>query len=193
MSRIDSFSDCVFAFAITLLVINLRLPATALTGAELNAYLFNLWPILAAFLLSFWVIYRFWSSHVRVLSYYKEVNSTFLSLNAFLLLFIVAMPFTTDVLSLHPHDGGGVVLYAVVFSAAAFLEAALWQYTKKHPELLRKAVDEGEVDSYRGNVLMSGIIFACSIPLGFFFPFLTELAWLVALLIRRRHQHPKVS
>ena len=191
MSRVEAFSDSVFAFAITLLVINLRVPTTITTNKDINDYLIHLWPTLIAFILSFWVIYRFWNGHVRIFKYYKEASPQFLRLNAFFLLLIVAMPFSTDVLSLYPHDSFAVVLYAIVFSLAAFLEAELWQYTKKNVELLHNPIDESEINSFRNNVLTSGIIFACSIPIGFFLPYLTEIIWFIALLIRQRNNKNK--
>jgi uncharacterized membrane protein len=100
LGRILTFSDGVFAIAILLLLIDIRLPAGTST-ADLGAVLRSLWPDYLAFFISFVVIGLYWTAHVRVFREIVRYNWGLVWLNLLYLLVIVIIPFSTSVFSTH--------------------------------------------------------------------------------------------
>jgi hypothetical protein len=92
IGRILALSDGVFAIAITLLVIQIALPATA-GAADLPSALLRLWPRYLAYALSFLVIARFWVSHHLAFRLITRYDSTLVWLNLVLLMFVAFLPF----------------------------------------------------------------------------------------------------
>ncbi len=99
--RVEAFSDGVFAIAITLLVLELKVPHAG-EGAERGALagqLLHLWPSFAAFLTSFVAILIMWMNHHGLFRLVRRVNGPFLLANGFLLLTVTFVPFPTAVLA----------------------------------------------------------------------------------------------
>src|SRR5438093_12752659 len=92
-TRLEAFSDGVFAIAATLLVLELRVPpdTTDLVGA-----LLRLWPAYAAYLVSFLTIGIIWVNHHTLLEHCKRVDRRFLYLNLMLLIAVGIVPFPTS-------------------------------------------------------------------------------------------------
>lgn len=100
LGRILIFSDGVFAFAITFLILDVRLPAGTLK-TNLASALISLWPNYLAFLISFFVIGIYWSPHLRLFKEIIGYDQNLIRLNLLYLFFIIIMPFSTSILSLH--------------------------------------------------------------------------------------------
>jgi uncharacterized membrane protein len=100
LGRILTFSDGVFAIAILLLLIDIKLPAGAST-TDLGAVLRSLWPNYMAFFISFVVIGLYWTAHVRTFREIVRYDWGLISLNLLYLFFIVVIPFSTSVLATH--------------------------------------------------------------------------------------------
>ena len=92
-SRLEAFSDGVFAVAITLLALNLTV--TGPGGARLTDQLGSHWPAFVAYLISFFMIGIIWVNHHALVKTVKTVDRTLLFLNLVLLLFVVLIPFAT--------------------------------------------------------------------------------------------------
>ena len=99
--RVEAFSDGVFAIAITLLILEIKVPKLSHDSdpAALAAELLGLWPSYLAFLLSFFAILIMWINHHGLFSLVRRVNPGFLYANGFLLLLISFVPFPTSVLA----------------------------------------------------------------------------------------------
>src|SRR6185437_983777 len=93
-SRLEAFSDGVFAVAITLLALDL-----AVAGPEghgpLAEQLYHKWPAFLAYLISFFMIGIIWVNHHALVRQITKVDRTLLFLNLVLLLFVVLIPFST--------------------------------------------------------------------------------------------------
>jgi uncharacterized membrane protein len=114
LERLAFFSDAVFAIAITLLVIEVRMPELeSVTDADLANALLSLTPKFIGFLVSFLVIGRFWIGHHTVFSHLKTCDAKLVWRNLLLLLTIAFMPFPTALLSEY---GGNRVAFAVYAS-----------------------------------------------------------------------------
>lgn len=151
-ARLEAFSDGVFAIAITLLVLELRLPERA-PGESVAQAVLHEWPAIFAFLASFLLVGLFWVHHHHMLSLVARVDHRLLQLNLLLLLAIAAMPFFTLFLAAflaEPVDRSAVLVYGagIFFACAAW--CANWWYVTGRPDLLAKPLSRSFVRVSRG-------------------------------------------
>jgi uncharacterized membrane protein len=144
-NRVETFSDGVLAIAITLLVLDLRVPARdALHGSLVHA-LGHEWPSYAAYVTSFLVIGIIWLNHHTVFELIGRVDRMLLFLNLVLLLFVAAIPFTTSLLAEYltaGHDARtAAVVYSGVMLAMSIAFSGLYSWAAFHPMLLAEGVD----------------------------------------------------
>ena len=97
-TRVEAFSDGVFAIAITLLILEIKVPH-GIDHGELWAGLRALWPSFVAFFLSFFVILIMWVNHHELLRLVRGVGYPFFFANGFVLLTVTFVPFPTAVLA----------------------------------------------------------------------------------------------
>lgn len=186
VDRLVAFSDCVFSIAMTLLVLNLRVPD--LIGPEQGE---RLWqqlrdqsPELFSYALSFAVIGRYWLVHHRTFRLVRRADSGLLVLNLLLLGFIALIPYPTEILGRYGDTTTAVVLYSAVLALTGVASAALtWHIS--HAGLL----DPRVTDSYRRHTWVRAvtlpIAFALAIPIAFFDPTLAEVSWFVSTVVLR--------
>lgn len=129
-SRLEAFCDAVFAIAMTLLVIDIRLPVTTVIGsnAEFWRALVELSPAIFAFLLSFVVIFIAWVSHHAALKLVNKSSGRFIYANGLMLLTVVFLPFPTALLGEYLWSASAapaVVLYNAVLAVQAISWIAL--------------------------------------------------------------------
>src|SRR5262245_11825470 len=115
-ARLETFCDGVFAIALTLLIIDVRIPAGTEMGtsADLWLALKHLLPSVFAFILSFGIIFIGWVNHHEALRLVDKSSHPFIYANGLLLLGVVFVPFPTALLGenlLTPHASPAVVLY----------------------------------------------------------------------------------
>jgi uncharacterized membrane protein len=123
-SRLEAFCDGVFAIAITLLIIDIKIPETAEINSSTDLWeaLEHIAPSISAFLLSFVVILITWVNHHNHLKLLNRSSSTYLYANGFLLLTVAFTPFPTSLLGeyiLTDHAAPAVILYNVVLAFQA--------------------------------------------------------------------------
>lgn len=144
--RLEAFSDSVFAFAITLLVLNLYDPTTR--GSKLLPGLLLEWPAFLALVTSFATILVGWMNHHNMFNYITRVNREFILLNGLLLFFVVLTPFVTLLVSEHLLSSDGNVA-AAVYAGTAFLLAlswnVLWLYASHYHHLISEDIPEAQV------------------------------------------------
>jgi uncharacterized membrane protein len=144
-SRVEAFSDGVFAIAITLLVLTVAQPRTY---RGLAHELATQWPSLAAYIVSFTVIGVMWINHHSVFMYLEQVDRGLLYLNLLLLMTIAFLPYPTGVLGQALAKGQGTrtaaVVYGVVMTLNACAWSVLWLYASRHRRLLRPDFPEDE-------------------------------------------------
>src|ERR1700694_696100 len=99
-TRLEAFSDGIFAIAMTLLVLEIRLPEQVPPGT-LGDALFHVWPSYLAFLTSFATIGVMWVNHHRVFNLIQRTDQGLLGLNLLLLLGVTFLPFPTAVVAQH--------------------------------------------------------------------------------------------
>ena len=108
IERVAFFSDGVFAIAITLLVLEIRLPEPkpGSHSSLSSALLVELWPDFYSFLISFWFVGTLWIAHHRVFRYIRDYDRGLLLVNLFFLMWIVLLPFSATLLSRYEDQQG---------------------------------------------------------------------------------------
>jgi uncharacterized membrane protein len=119
-SRLEAFSDGVFAIAATLLVLELRVPADE---PDLTHALLQLWPAYAAYLVSFLTIGIIWVNHHTLLEHCRRVDRRFLYLNLLLLVAVGIVPFPTSLVDRYIVSESGATAALVVYGLGGLLIA----------------------------------------------------------------------
>lgn len=197
-SRLEAFCDGVFAIALTLLIIDIRIPSTKEinSNAEFWLALKHLAPSIFAFVLSFTIILITWVNHHASLKLINNSSPSFIYANGFLLLTVVFIPFPTSLLGeyiLTDHAAPAVILY----NSTLVVQALGWtlvtgsalkdQLTKNERSIL--TIRESRKFSYFAFILYS----LCAI-MSIWFPltiaFITTITWIFWLIwgIRIKHQ-----
>ena len=144
-SRVEAFSDGVFAIAITLLVLTIAQPTNY---RELTNQLGSRWPSLAAFVVSFAIIGIMWLNHHSLFTHFERIDRGLFYLNMLLLLTITFLPYPTGVLGEALAKGQGARTAAVVYGVCMALNAwawgAMWLYGSHNRRLLHASFPEDE-------------------------------------------------
>jgi uncharacterized membrane protein len=181
-ARTLTFTDGLFAIAMTLLVVDLTVPviedtdnvhdlANAL-GDETSTYV--------SFFISFAVIGRYWMAHHAFFSTLARIDRTMIWLNLVYLMFIAFLPFPTALLGRYFENPLSIAIYAVNVAAVSGMEVVLFSRAQNHG-LLDKKLPR---DVYRYGVAMSlspVIFFVLSIPVAFLSTTLAVLFWFLGI------------
>jgi uncharacterized membrane protein len=182
-TRLMAFSDGVIAVAITLLVLEIRLPEGfgEYGDAELWAALVGLWPRFLAVFISFAVIGVYWINHHGKFDRIVKSDGGLKWLNLVFLLTVCVVPFTTAVIA---QNSGfvGTAVYAAEMMACGLSLAALWSYADRKG-LIDPAVDKAERRRVLVATLMVPAVFAVSVPLSLAHPDGAKFFWLLLVPI----------
>jgi uncharacterized membrane protein len=155
-ARIEAFSDGVFAIAITLLVLDLKVPRDLPDGQTLAGALLAQWPAYLAFASSFMTILIMWVNHHRIFSLVGRSDSRLLFFNGLLLMGVTVVPFPTALVAEYlRHDGQrtAALLYNATFIVIAICFNLLWRTAAVNDRLLQPHADPRAVqrifDAYR--------------------------------------------
>jgi uncharacterized membrane protein len=185
-TRLEAFSDGVFAIAVTLLVLDLRVPNRGTLTHGLGAALRAEWPTYAAYFVSFWVIGIIWINHHTVLDAIGRIDKTLLVLNLALLLTVVTIPFTTSLFAAYLQAGRSAHLAAALYSGLMLIHAVLWSAFWRHaayrPQLLAPGVDPVEAKASVPRFALGTPIYAVTVGLSFVNAYVVLILHLVLAL-----------
>ncbi len=188
LERLIFFSDAVFAIAITLLVLDIRIPEIpdGVEAVELPKAVAAVSTNIVAYLISFVVIATFWINHHSMFEVVRYYNRRLLWLNLLLLLFIAFSPFPTSIMARYGNTYYAFAIYAANQVAISIMLTVLWIYVTRNHFLVDPDLPRSEIRHrfYRGLIIMS--FFALSIPVAYFVgPLWAFVIWgLPALVIR---------
>jgi uncharacterized membrane protein len=149
LERLILFSDAVFAIAITLLVIELKLPDMAEMSDRAMAHaLAHTIPHLSAFVLSFAIIGIYWIAHHRMFYYVVSYDNRLLWLNLLLLMFVVLMPFSSYVYGVNSALNVAFLLYTVNISMLALCMCAMFGYISNPKRRLSHGLENKRLVRY---------------------------------------------
>jgi uncharacterized membrane protein len=147
-SRTEAFSDGVFAVAITLLALEIKVPEVE--GDRLAHELAQQWPSYLSYLVSFFVIGVIWMNHHAIFEHLGRVDRPLMWLNLFLLLWIVLIPWSTDLMAAYMREGGegeqvGALVYAGTMTLMGVAFGGLWTYASRDRRLLGSDLSDDEI------------------------------------------------
>jgi uncharacterized membrane protein len=152
--RIVFFSDAVFAIAITLLALEIRLGESS---GNLGTAIIVLLPSIGVYALSFIVIGVYWVGHHRMFRMLSSYNYALIWLNLLFLLCVAFLPVANSVLAAHYQDPIAFLFYGIALSVTSFASLLLWLYAGRQPELHRPGVPQAP---FRTTVIRSGVTIA---------------------------------
>src|SRR6266567_2987003 len=172
--RLEAFSDGVFAVAITLLVLNIKIPGIDVPASQLPNdtqlwfMLLHEWPMLAAYTTSFAAIGVMWINHHRLYTHIKRTNTMLMLLNLLLLIVIVFVPVPTALVAeylVHPDQHAAALLYSGTMVMMACCFNLLWRYASYHNRLLGKDVDSRAIQAISRQYLFGPLVYLITFAL----------------------------
>ncbi|HTQ64322.1 MAG TPA: TMEM175 family protein [Puia sp.] len=179
LERMILFSDAVFAIAITLLILEIRIPEISgnVTDKLLLQALAALGPKFVGFIISFMLIGMYWTIHHRMFGYVINYNQKLLWLNLFFLFFIILMPFSTGFYG--EYTGAELIknqlkvpmtFYVLNFCFVGLFNFIMWIYvTNPKNKLMYASALTSDMKLSRARALVVPIIFFCMLPVAYFF------------------------
>lgn len=164
--RIEAFSDGVFAIAITLLILEIKVPHIE-DGKSLATELLHLWSSYFGFIFSFVMIGIYWANHHYIFHLYKKSDHYFVLLNIFFLMSISFLPFPTAVLAEYIDKAEqrqtAITLYAFGLFLPAFSWLLTWLYASRNHRLIDKNLAPQFVSHFTKQYLISNALYLLAI------------------------------
>jgi uncharacterized membrane protein len=180
-SRLEAFSDGVFAIAITLLVLDLAIPYTRHSETLLLKAIGDEWPGYLGYIVSFATVGVLWLGHNAITDYLDRADTTLLRLNLLLLLFVSFLPFPTRLLSEYVStrraERVAVTFYGITLLVAVCLLSVLWRYAL-HARLIRPDADDEEITLLSSRLTPGIAGYVVVIILGLFAPVAAVVGYL---------------
>jgi uncharacterized membrane protein len=185
-SRVETFSDAVFAIVITILVLDFRLVPHA--PGRLLGSLAGMWTTLLAFALSFLRVAVIWVNHHALFSHVRRVNRTLLWMNLGILASCMFIPFVTAVLAdaLRGRDPADLRVAVILYTLAGALQPAAWipvtPYLRDHPELTETPADAAYFDAQRTRPWVGLLVDATAVAVAMAAPVAALGLWTLSIL-----------
>ena len=144
--RVETLTDGIFAVAMTLLVLNINVPeisshSTSIIETELAKRLFDLWPKVLSYGISFVILAIYWSAHRRQFHYVKHTDGVLIWTNIMFLMAISLLPFSTSLIGQYREQQLSIFVYGGNSIIIAFLLYIQWMYVTNHYRLVDKNLD----------------------------------------------------
>jgi uncharacterized membrane protein len=195
LEHVISFSDAVFAFAITLMAISIDIPdlPTNLTQSQLVDKLYGMYPQVESYLISFAVIAIFWLSYHQVFNHIMGSPILMVYLNLLFLLLITLLSLSTSlVINYGSYQIPYIVYYTIVIMTSSLL-AVIWWYATRDRKLINKNIHPLFVKGVMVNLLSIPAVFSLSIFVLFIDLNIAQYIWLgivpLSIVIRKKYKH----
>ena len=180
-ARMETLSDGVFGFAITLLVLDIALRPP---GSPLHQVL-HAWPAYFAYLISFLTIGAAWLAHSSLTDRLARVDPIFQRLNLLVLLVVVFLPFPTRLVAISLHNLRGEVVYVTMYGLTVLaIRIAGWALDAYagHEHLYSPEKDDYDLRRHRRKTLPALVAYVIAILVGLVAP-LVSMAFYFALAV----------
>ena len=193
--HVISFGDAIFAFAITLMTLSIDIPVLPnnLTESQLMSALYDMYPQVESYIISFAVISIFWISYHQVFNFITKSHISLVYLNLLFLLLITFLSITTSLVIEYGSYQISYVIYCIVVIMTSSLLALLWWYGTKGYRLIDKDIHPLFIRGMMVNLLLVPFVFAISILVSFFNLDIAQYVWLIIvplnIAVRRKYRH----
>lgn len=161
-SRLEAFSDGVLAIIITIMVLGIKIPEGS-DWIDLKPLI----PNAIGYILSFIYVGIYWNNHHHLMQMTKGVNGKILWANLRLLFWLSLLPLATEWMGENKFEGNTIILYGIILLMSAIAWQILATQLVKHKKntVLKKVLEKDK------KTLLSIIIYAAGVVLGFIYPF----------------------
>lgn len=195
IEHVISFSDAVFAFAITLMALTIDIPDLPpnLSQSELLQRLDDSYPQLEDYIISFAVIAIFWISYHQVFNHIRGSHISMVYLNLLFLLFITLLSLTTSFVTNYASYQIPYIIYCTVVIMTSSLLVLIWWYATKEYRLVDKGMHPLFIKGIFFALLAIPLIFSISVVISFIDLDIAQYFWLsiipMNVLIRYKYKH----
>lgn len=144
-NRMESLTDGIFAFAMTLLVMDLILPRDAIITQTSSASLLSLLPAFYHYVLAFFVLAAFWMGHHEQFSKIHHIDKNFLFLNAIGLFFVTLVPFSTSFVGDYSADLLATCVFEATLLILGLIFCLQWYYSSHNHRLISPEYPDHEI------------------------------------------------
>ncbi len=183
-NRVINFSDAVFAFAATLLVLKIDLPGLSkeqLSGSFLQI-LHHLWPQYFANIISFLIIGYYWLNHHVIFAMLKKFDRGIVWINLVFLIFLSFLPFPVDLFGDFSDVPVVIAFYSISLALVGYLLVLIWVYASYKHRLVDPKLSSRHITYYLFRILVAPVVFTIAAPLAFVDPLLARLSWIFVLI-----------
>jgi uncharacterized membrane protein len=181
--RMEAFSDGVFAIAVTLLVLEIAVPAGS--GEDLLGALRDQWPSYLGYLVSFATIGAVWFAHTVITEYLDHADSVLIRLNLVLLLVVSFLPFPTKLLAEFADEREpervAATVYGINLLLTMIMVSVTWRYAVS-ARLVRPDLADQDVKTLTKRLTPTLGVYVAVILLGLFLPLAAVLGYLALAL-----------
>jgi len=179
-SRLEAFSDGVFAIVITLLILDIRFPEVPYSQfwETLNSTL----PRILAYVMSFIIIGVYWVSHHNSMHAVRKTDRAFLWLNVLLLLCVSFIPFPTSLLGRYPYQAGPIIVYGLTLIASNLVGYIMILYIWRHPLLAVPEFGEKYLRRHTPVYIVVNGLYLAAILLAKWVPLLSYLIYIIVVV-----------
>ena len=181
VEHVISFSDAIFAFAITLMALSIDIPdlPSNLTQSELLDKLYGLFPQFESYIISFAVIAIFWVSYHQVFNHIKGSHIIMVYLNLLFLLLITLLSLSTSLVINYGGYHIPYIIYSLMVILTSSLLAMIWWHATKDKLLIDKNLHQFYIKGVMINLISIPLVFTVSIIISFINLDIAEYFWLV--------------
>jgi uncharacterized membrane protein len=179
-SRVEFFSDAVFAIVITLLVLDIHVPEVAYS--ELPHALSEMTPKLISYFLSFVVIGLYWVGHHYYFRFIKKVNVVLLWLNLFHLLLVSLLPIPTALMGTYPYQSIPIFIYGLNLLALNLYALLIMYYFHTHKDLMESSFTTPIFKRFFRYFLIINGAYLVALTLSFIAPVVSFIMFILILL-----------
>jgi uncharacterized membrane protein len=144
-NRMESLTDGIFAFAMTLLVMSMILPSDAVITQTSSAALLSLIPAFFHYIIAFFVLAAFWMGHHAQFARIHHIDKNFLFLNAIGLFFVTLVPFSTSFIGDYSMDILATCVFEFNLLLLGLIFALQWYYSSHNHRLISPEYPENEI------------------------------------------------
>ena len=163
--RLETLEDGVFAIAMTLLVLNLKVPAK-LDNSLLKAIL-QIWPDLITFFGSFILLGVFWFGHRAALHFVKHADHIFHWLELILLMFVSIVPFSASLISKYYNEQAAIIIYGTNLIAIGITLTIQWYYASNNYRLIDSQVPKTVINFAKIRSIFAPVAYSIAVLLSF--------------------------
>jgi uncharacterized membrane protein len=181
--RVNNFSDAIYAIAITLLVLEVKVPpAEDIRTFGVWSSLLKLTPSFIGLLISFFVTALYWRAHLMLAQFIRTYDNKLLWLNIWLLLFVVMLPFSTAFYSKNFDYNGAFIFYCVNLALIG-----IFNFWMVRVALVRTpdepALDTALVSWMKFRAIVAPSVWLLSIPVAFISPLISRFFFVLIFVV----------